>query len=415
MPSAQARLWRWGLLLLSLLALLIWAAWAWERRQAAAAPGPITIGLLQALSGPMAAHEAPQVAAARLAVQEINEAGGLLGRRVDLKVEDTRADPRAAAAAADRLITSDRAVALFGCGAWGCRQAVLPVVEARGHLLFHAAATEGFESSPHIVYTGPTPNQQALPAVHWAMQRFGRRVYVLGTEGMYSRRLAVVLRDFIMLGGGQVLGERALAMGAADVGGVLADLARVRPDLVVSSVCGSGNQALFDGLVTDGLADLPLVSLCASEPEMAALQGGRMTRHFLSVAYLQSLPDAANQRFLERLRRNQGAAATSSDAGVATYAAVHLWAEAVREVGSERTDVVNATVVHQTFAAPYGFAAVDAQTRHLWRPLRIAQVQVNGQLDEVVALPRYVRPEPWPTFRSTQHWGAVLLRTEARP
>ena len=83
--------------LLSLLALLSWASWAWERRQSAAAQGPITIGLLQALSGPVAAHEAPQVAAARLAVQEINEAGGLLGRRVELKVEDTRADPRVAA------------------------------------------------------------------------------------------------------------------------------------------------------------------------------------------------------------------------------------------------------------------------------------------------------------------------------
>lgn len=415
MPSALARLgWRLALLL-SLPALIGVGALAWQRHQSAALSGPITIGLLQALSGPVAASEAPQVAAARLAVQEINEAGGLLGRRVELKLEDTRADPRVAAAAADRLITAERAVALFGCGVWGCRQAVLPVVEARGHLLFHAAASEGFESSPHIVYTGPTPNQQALPAVHWAMQQFGRRVYVLGTEGMHSRRLAVVLRDFIMLGGGQVLGERNLALGAADVGGALADLARVRPDVLVSSVCGDGNRALFDGLVADGLSDLPLLSLCAAEPEMAALEGGRLSRHFLPVAYLQALSDPANQRFLERLRRSQGAAATASDAAVATYAAVHLWAASVREVGSERTDAVNATVVHQTFAAPYGFAAVDAQTRHLWRPLRIARVKVDGGLEEVLALPRYVRPEPWPTFRSTQHWGAVLLRTESRP
>ena len=100
---------------------------------------------------------------------------------------------------------------------------------------------------------------------------------------------------------------------------------------------------------------------------------------------------------------------------MSAYVAVMLWAAAVREVDSSQTDVVNANVAQQTVAAPQGFAAVDSRTRHLWRQLRIATVQPDGELSEVFMLPRYIRPEPWPAFRSTEHWMAVLPRADARP
>ena len=139
------------------------------------------------------------------------------------------------------------------------------------------------------------------------------------------------------------------------------------------------------------------------------------SRHFTAWGYLQSLPDAANQAFVAKLRASQGAQAVASDAAVSTYVALKLWAAAVRELGSARTDAVNANVVHQSLAAPQGHAAVDAQSRHLWRPLRIAQVRPDGQLAEVMALPRFIRPEPWPHFRPRSHWIAALPPREVPP
>lgn len=414
MQAARARLARRGGLLL-LLAGLVLAAWVTLKPAAPVERGPIVIGLLYALSGPTARGEVPQVAAARLAVEEINAAGGLLGRRVELRVEDTRADARVAAAAAERLISTERVVALFGCGSASCRQAVRPVVEAHRHLLFYPAAYEGMESSAHIVYTGPTPNQQALPATDWAMHGFGRRVYLVGTEGSYPRRLGLILRDFILLGGGQVLGERYLAPGSRDMGGVMADLMKLTPDVVISSISGDSNEAFFEALVTAGLTDLPLLSLAVAEPELKAFDGGRLDRHFTAWGYLQSLPDAANQDFLARLRRSQGDGASASDPAVSIYGALKLWAAAVAEIGSVRTDAVNANVVQQSVAAPQGFAAIDGQSRHQWRQLRIAQVRPGGELAEVYLFPRHIRPEPWPAFRATEHWRAVLSRSEWRP
>lgn len=119
--------------------------------------------------------------------------------------------------------------------------------------------------------------------------------------------------------------------------------------------------------------------------------------------------------FAQLLRRSQGAASQASDPGVSTYVAIRLWAAAVRELGSPQTEAVNANVLHQTVSAPHGFAAVDAQTRHLWRQLRIAQVRPDGQLNEVFTLARHIKPGPWPAFRSVEHWRAEMQRQGGAP
>jgi len=393
-----------GLVLLLALAGLAWLA---LRPAAADTDKPIVIGQLQALGGPMQLSEAPLVAAARLAVEEINAAGGLLGRRVELRLEDTRSDPTVAAAAAERLIAERQAVALFGCGTTACREAVRPVVEKHQHLLFYPLSYEGMEQSGHIVYTGATPNQRILPAVDWAMHGFGRRIYLIGTDGLQSRRVHALLRDFIALGGGSVLGEHYVAPGSSEVGEVVADIARLQPDFVVSTLAGTSNAAFFDALVAAELTDQPLLSFGAAEPEMRAFGGGRLDRHFTAWSYLQTLPGPDNAAFLARLRRSQGESAQADDPAVSVYVAIQLWAAAVRELGSAQTDAVNANVVQQSVSAPHGQAAVDAQTRHLWRQLRIAQVGPDGQLTEVYSQLRAIRPAPWPAFRSVQHWQAV--------
>jgi urea transport system substrate-binding protein len=413
MEPLRARLaWLGGLLLVLALALGLYLL---KRPPGEAAQGPIAIGLLHALSGPMATSEAPLVAAVKLAVEEINAAGGLLGRRVELKIEDSRSDARSAAAAAERLIDTERVAALFGCWSSICREAVKPVVEARRHLLFFPMAYEGLEQSAHIIYTGATPNQQLLPAADWAMQGFGRRIYLVGTDGLYPRRVHALLRDFVLLGGGQVLGERHVPLGGGDMAAVVAELQKLQPDVVLSTIAGDANRAFFDALVAAGLTDLPLLSFSAAEPEMKAYEGGRLDRHFSAWSYLQSQPGPANEAFLARLRRSQGEAAQASDPAVSAYVGVQLWAAAVREVGSAQTDVVNANVLQQIVPAPQGFAAVDSQSRHLWRQLRIAQVKPDGQLSEVYGVTRYIKPEPWPPFRSTEHWMALLQRLGTAP
>ncbi|CAM3751379.1 urea ABC transporter substrate-binding protein [Roseateles saccharophilus] len=395
----------WGLLqaaLVAAVAVLAWALW-----HPPGARAPIVIGVLHSASGTLAVSEAPLVAAVQMAAAEINAAGGLLGRPVQVLVEDTRSDPATAAAAAERLITGKQAVALFGCWTSACRKAVKPVVERHRHLLFYPVPYEGLEQSPNIVYLGATPNQQLLPATGWAMQGFGRRVYLVGSDYVFPRVAHALLRDFIQLGGGQVLGERLLPLGETGMTAVVDDLRRLKPDLVLSTINGDSNAALFAALADAGLGDLPLLSFSAAEPLLRAGGGGRLSRHFAAWSYLVSLPGPENDDFRARLHRFAGAAAEASDPAVSAYVGVRLWAAAVREVGDPQTEAVNANISQQAVLAPHGIAVIDAQTRHLWRQLRIAQVRPDGGLVEVFASPRYIRPSPWPTYRPKAYWEAL--------
>lgn len=405
-----------GALLVGLSLLLVAAVTAFLslRRGAVDAEGhgPIVIGLLLPDGAASARGEQPLLAPVRLAVEEINRGGGLLGRRVQLRVEDTRPT---AADAARRLIAEGGAVALFGCWTSSCHQQVRPVVEAQRHLFFYPMAHEGMERSPHIVYTGPTPNQQVLPATDWAMAGFGRRVYLVGTNDAFAHGVHAMQRDFIPLHGGQVLGERYVPADSQDVSAVVADLRRLKPDLVLSTLRGASNRAFFDGLVAAELGDLPLLSFAAIEPELRTYGGGRLDRHFTAWSYLQSLPGAANAAFLARLRALNGPDTQASDPAVAAYVSVLLWAAAVREVGNAQTEAVHANVLQQSVAAPDGFAALDAKSRRLWRQLRIAQVQPDGQLLEVWQTSRYIRPAVWPAYRSTEHWRGLMAAAEAAP
>ena len=145
------------------------ATLAWRPRT------PIRIGVLHSLTGTMAISERALVDAVQMAVDEINQAGGVLGRQIEPIVADGRSDPGMFAREAQRLITSERVTAIFGCWTSGSRRTARPIFEEYNHLLFYPVQYEGLENSANIVYLGAAPNQLIFPAVRWLMQTSGRR------------------------------------------------------------------------------------------------------------------------------------------------------------------------------------------------------------------------------------------------
>jgi urea transport system substrate-binding protein len=146
---------------------------------------PIRVGVLHSLTGPMASSEVPVVNAIRMAADEINARGGLLGRRIELLVRDGKSDPETFAAEAERLVAEDRVSVIFGCWTSASRRTVRPVIERLKGLMIYPVQYEGVESSPHLVYAGAAPNQQIVPAVQWLFSRGVRRVALVGSDYVF--------------------------------------------------------------------------------------------------------------------------------------------------------------------------------------------------------------------------------------
>lgn len=396
------RAWLAGLALLALAAGV--ALW-----RSTPVPEPIRIGVLHSLSGSMAVSESPLVDAVRLAVEEINAGGGLLGRPLELRVVDGRSDWAVFAAEAERLIVQERVSVLFACWTSACRKALKPVVERHRHLLFYPVQYEGLEQSPHILYTGAAPNQQIIPGAHWAMQRFGKRIYLVGSDYVFPHIAHRIIRDLAQIGGGQVLGERYLPLGNANMADVLAEIQVAKPDLVFNTFNGDSNAAFFAALQQAGLADLPLLSFSVAEGEMRAWGGASLAQHYGVWSYFQSLPNPENRRFVAAFQARFGADRVTTDPMEAAYGGVYLWAQAVREAGSAEPARVNTSaLLRQSLAGPKGATVVDAATRHVWRMVRVGRVLPDGQFEQVFASSAPLRPAPWPLYRVREDWEALM-------
>lgn len=393
-----------ALALLTACVLVGWLTW----RQVTQVKSVIRIGVLHSLTGTMALSEQPLVDAIRLAAEEINASGGLLGRSLEIVVADGKSDPAIAALEAERLITSEKVSVLFGCWTSACRKAVKPVVERHQHLLFYALQYEGMEQSPNIIYTGATPNQQIVPGTRWAMQQFGGRVYLVGSDYVFPRTANLIVRDLLRTGNGQVVGERYVPLGATQMDAVIKDIGRTQPDVVLNTINGDSNAALFSALEKAGLTNLPMLSFSVDENGMQAWAGARLTRHYGVWSYFQSLPTDDNRHFVQAFRARFGAERLTSDPIEASYTGLHLWAQAVVNSGFTDPNLVNSTVLRQSRRSPSGITAIDAESRHTWKNLRIGQVRADGQFEQVFGSAHLIDPDPWPSYRSRAHWQTLM-------
>lgn len=385
---------------------------AWRKGAADTRPS-IRIGVLHSLTGTMATNEMPLVDAVKLAIEEANAAGGILGKKIEAVVTDCRSDADYCARQAARLIAEEKVSALFGCWTTACRLAVMPVVEKHRHLLVHPMHYEGLEISPNILYTGAAPNQQIIPGVRWALEHLGKRVYLVGSDLGVPRTTNHTIKDLLTAQGAVLAGEHYLSPGTTNMDVLLADIVRQRPQVLLSTLT-THNPAFFAALEKAGLADLPLVSFSAAETGMKAWGGTRLSQHYAVWSYFQSLPGEQNRRFVAAFRARFGADRLIKDPMEASYIGLKLWLQAVREAGSAEPDRVQWTILRQTLDAPSGQVAVDPDTRHLWKTPRIGKLRRDGQFDIVWDAGQALKPAPYPAYRLPDQWRQLLKQAATR-
>ncbi len=184
----------------------------------AASPAPasgetIKVGILHSLSGTMAISETSVVDAEKLAIEEINAAGGVLGKQIEAVVEDGASDWPTFTEKATKLIDQDKVVTVFGCWTSASRQAVLPVFEAKNHMLWYPVQYEGQECSRNIFYTGAAPNQQIEPAVTWLLENKGKKFFLVGSDYVFPRTANTIIKEQLKAKGGETVGEDYLPLG----------------------------------------------------------------------------------------------------------------------------------------------------------------------------------------------------------
>ena len=141
----------------------------------------IKVGSLNSLSGTMAISEVTVRDSIKLAVDEINASGGVLGKQIELVGEDGASEPTVFAEKAEKLISSDCVAAVFGGWTSSSRKAMLPVFESNNSLLYYPVQYEGLEDSQeHLLHR--RHDQPADRAGAGLPQGKGRQVALPGRQ-----------------------------------------------------------------------------------------------------------------------------------------------------------------------------------------------------------------------------------------
>jgi urea transport system substrate-binding protein len=365
-------------------------------REAAAAE-PIKVGILHSLTGTIAITEAHVVDAEKLAIDEINVAGGVLGRPLQSIVEDGASDWPTFAEKAQKLLESDKVAAVFGCYTSASRKAVLPVFERYNGLLYYPTYYEGLEMSKNIMYTGQEATQSVIPAVNWLAQNKGKKFYLIGSDYIWPRTTNRIARPTIAKAGGTVVGEDYFPLGNVEFSSVINKIKAAKPDVILSTVVGGSNVALYKQLNSVDITgkNQTILALSVTEEEAIGIGRENLVGVYSCMGYFQSVANPQNQKFVAAFKAKYGVDRVVGDTLEAAYTAVYMWKLAVEKAGSLDVAKVVAASSNLAWAAPEGQVHFHVSNHHLWKHARIGTFKPDGQVQIVYESP-LIEPNPFP-------------------
>jgi urea transport system substrate-binding protein len=357
----------------------------------------VKVGILHSLTGTMAISEVSVKDATMMAIEEINEKGGVLGKKIEAVVEDGASDWPTFKTKAEKLLTQDKVAAVFGCWTSVSRKTVLPTFEKHNGLLWYPVQYEGMETSPNIFYTGATTNQQITPAVEWLLKNGKKKFFLLGSDYVFPRTANAEIKAQLKGAGLTPVGEEYTPLGHREYSTVVDKIKAAKPDIIFNSLNGDSNVEFFKQMKAVGLTakDMPTMSVSIAEPEIMAIGPDKLAGHWAVWNYFQTTNTPANKEWVADYKEKYPKTPVTADPMEAGYFGVYLWKAAVEKAKSFDVDKVKAAADGITFNAPGGPVKIDGKTQHVWKTVRIGVVQPSGQFKEVWNSGKPVKPDPY--------------------
>jgi ABC-type branched-subunit amino acid transport system substrate-binding protein len=353
------------------------------------ATDPIKVGLIADQTGPLSFVGLANANVARMVVDDLNADGGLLGRHIELHVEDSATDDDVAAVKARKLVEADQVDVVFGGIYSSTRQAIKGPVVVEGKTLYiYPEQYEGQESDPLIFCTGPGPAQQVDPFIPWLMERTGARAFYLpSADYVWPHVLNARVREVVTANGGTIVGEEYYPLDHADYRATVERIEASGADAVFSTIVPPGVTPFFEQLHDSGFASRGGQLICTyfDENFLNMVPVAHVEGLYSCLDYYQAVDDMFSKKLLARYHALYPGDAkfTGGSACSGLYRGLRLWATAVTEAGSLTQEDVIAALDHAQIAeGPGGPAAMVPGQHHARLNMYIAQAR-DGRFEIV--------------------------------
>src|SRR5215475_8353335 len=338
----------------------------------------IKLGSVLDNSGNLDIYGKPMVMATQLAVEELNAAGGLLGRKIHLIQYDTQSDIALYTKFAQQLAREDKVDVVHGGITSASREAIRQTFRRANVLYFYNVLYEGGVCDRNCIVTGTTPAQAVEPIVEHAMKKWGNKVYTIAADYNYGQITAKWIAHYVEQRKGTVVKTDFFPLDVSDFGSTIAKIQEAAPDFVVSALVGGSHMAFYRQWAASGMnKKIPLTSTTFGVGnEHLALSAAEGDGILIAGNYSQEIPDPANKEFLARWQKKFGDTKIVHEIAVSQYHGIKLWAECVKQAGSvEREAVLKVIESGAKVEGPAGLVAIEPKTHHASLDIRLMLVK----------------------------------------
>jgi ABC-type branched-subunit amino acid transport system substrate-binding protein len=345
---------------------------------------PIKVGVITDQTGALSFMGIAGANVAKMVIDDINTKGGMLGRRVDLYLEDSATTDDIAAAKAAKLVQEDQVDVIFGGIYSSTRQAIKGSAVVDGKKLYiYPEQYEGQECDPLIFCTGPVPAQQVEPLIPWLMRQTGaKKFYLPSADYIWPHTMNKRVREVAAANGGSIVGEEYFPLDHMDYRETIEKITSSGAEVVFNTIVPPGLTPFLEQLYDSGFTKRGghLVCTYFDENFLNLVPAAHVEGLYSCLDYYQNVGDSFSKELINRYDTLYPGDAkfTAGSACSGLYRGLRLWEAAVKEAGSlEQEDVIRALDHARIAEGPGGPAEMVPGQHHVRMNMYIAQAN-NG-------------------------------------
>lgn len=340
----------------------------------------IKLGGLHDLSGPLDASGIPMNEILKLAVKEINDTGGLLGKEVEAVIYDPQSNMSLYSQYATQMALKDRVAVVQGGITSASRETIRPIFHRYKTLYFYNTLYEGGVCDRNEITLGTTPAQTVEQLIPHAMNLWGKKVYTIAADYNYGHITAAWVKRYVEANGGEVVETEFFPLDVTQFGSTISKIQSAKPDIVLSALVGTAHLGFYRQWAASGMKEeIPIASttFAAGGTDAVILTPEEGNGILTAYGYYTAIDNPENVAFKEKV-----AAAFPEDAPIlselseVTWEGIMIWADAVREAGTiDRDPLLEVMESGKSYDMPAGKVSIDPKTHHAIRDVYLAELQ----------------------------------------
>ncbi len=351
---------------------------------AIAQDGPIKIGVLEDQSGDFAAATMVKVHAIQLAADEINAAGGIGGRPVELVIYDTQSDNTRYQEFMRRVLQRDQVDVVFAGFSSASREAYRPIVNQFDGLAFYNNQYEGGVCDANMIVTGAVPEQQFSTLIPWMMETYGKNVYTIAADYNFGQISAEWVRNIVAENGGTMVGEEFIPLGVSQFSQTIQNIQNAKPDFVVTLLVGAAQASYYEQAAAANVG-LPMASSVnvGQGYEHKRFTPPSLKDMYVTTNYIEEIDTPESKAFIEKFKAKYPDEPYINQEAANSYIAMNLYKQMVERAGTTDHAALRAEIAKGDvcFDGPSGKVCLDPKSQHMSHTIFLAKVNEDHSIE----------------------------------